>query len=100
MVLAQVVCIPYLFWIAIAFFSYMPVELDMTIADYRNSSLSLQKATFGSAIGLGVIALTTSVFIFLNPANNPQLEFLCALKYLAAGVLALVMNQVEKRSII
>jgi hypothetical protein len=96
-VLAQVVSIPFLFWILIAFSSYLPAERDMTIADYRSSSLSLQKAVLGAAINLGIAALVTLVFMLLNLSNEPLPELLCAVKYLAAGLLALFMNRVEKK---
>lgn len=96
-VLAQVVSIPFLFWILIAFFSYLPAGLDLTINDYRTTSLALQKATIGVAIGLGVNTLATLVFIFLNLSNEPLVELLCGGKYLAAGLLALFMNRVEKK---
>jgi hypothetical protein len=96
-VLTQVVSIPFLFWILIAFSSYLPAERDMTIADYRSSSLSLQKATFCSAISLGIAALVTLVFMLLNLSNAPLLELLCAGKYLGCGLLALLMNRVEKK---
>jgi hypothetical protein len=96
-VLAQVVCVPFLFWILIVLFSYLPAGLDLTINDYRSSALALQKATLGSAIALGMVALATVVFIFLNRSSEPQLELLCAVKYLAAGLLALSMNLIEKK---
>jgi hypothetical protein len=96
-VLAQVVSVPFLFWILIAFFSYLPAGLELTINDYRSSALALQKATLGSAIALGLVALATVVFMFLNRTSEPQLELLCAVKYLAAGLLALSMNLIEKK---
>jgi hypothetical protein len=94
--LPQALSLPFLFWIVIAFFSYMPAERDMTIEGYRSSSLALQRATLGSAISLGIAAFATLVFMLLNPADEPLAELLCAAKYLAGGVLALSMNRVEK----
>jgi hypothetical protein len=96
-VLTQVASIPFLFWILIALSSYLQVERDMTIAEYRSSSLFLQKATLGSAISLGIAALVTLVFMLLNLSNEPLPELLCAVKYLAAGLLAFFMNRVEKK---
>ena len=96
-VLPQVVSVPFLFWIVIAFISYLPAKQAMTIADYRSSSLALQKATSGAAIGLGGAALAVLVFIFFNLANEPLAELLCAAKYLAGGLLALALNRVEKK---
>lgn len=96
-VLTQAVSIPLLFWILIAFSSYLPAARDMTVADYRSSSLSLQKATLGAAISLGIAALVTLVFMLLNLSNEPLLELLCAAKYMASGLLALLMNRVEKK---
>jgi hypothetical protein len=96
-VLAQVVSIPFLFWILITFFSYLPTRLDLTIAEYRSSSLALQKATLGAALSLGVAVLVTLVFIFLNLSNEPLNELLCAVRYLVAGLLALSINRVEKK---
>ena len=69
-VLTQVVSIPFLFWIVIAFFSYLPAGRDLTIDGYRSSSLALKKATLGAAISLGMVALATLVFMFLNPSNE------------------------------
>jgi hypothetical protein len=96
-VLTQVASIPFLFWTLIALFSYLPAERDMTINTYRSSSLSLKRATFGSAISLGVLALATLAFMFLNLSGNPMAEILCAGKYLAGGLLALSMNRLEKK---
>jgi hypothetical protein len=50
----------------IAFFFYLPAGRDMIVANYRSSSLSLQKAALGSAISLGIVALATLAFMLLN----------------------------------
>jgi hypothetical protein len=94
--LSQAISLPFLFWIIIAFFSYLPAERDMTIHAHRSSSLALQKATLGSAVGLGVTALATLVFMLLNLSDEPLVELLSAVKYLAGGVLALSMNRAER----
>jgi hypothetical protein len=96
-VLAQVVCIPFLFWILVVFFSYFPAGLDLMINDYRTSSLSLKKATLGTAISLGTTSLATLVFLFLNLSNEPLLELLTAVKYMASGLLTLLMYRMEKK---
>jgi hypothetical protein len=96
-VLSQVVSVPFLFWILIAFLSYLPAERDLTIAEYRNSSPALQKATLGSAASLGLAAVAMLVFLLLNPSNKPLVELLCAVKYLAGGLIALSMNLVERK---
>lgn len=96
-VLTQVVSIPFLFWILIVFFFYLPAGLDLTIHDYRSSSLSLQKATLYAAISLGLVALATLIFVLLNRPDEPLLELLCAAKYLAGGLLVFVMNRAEKK---
>jgi archaellum biogenesis protein FlaJ (TadC family) len=96
-ILTQVVSIPFLFWILIAFFFYLPAGRDMTVADYRSSSLALKKAALGSAISLGIIALATLVFMLLNLSDEPLLELLCAVKYLAGGLMALSMNWIERK---
>jgi succinate dehydrogenase/fumarate reductase cytochrome b subunit len=99
-VLPQVISIPFLFWILIAFFSYLPAGVNMTIADYRNSSLSLQKATLGSAASLGLATFAILIFVLLNhPLGERSIELLCAIKYLAGGLLALSMNRIEKKVI-
>jgi archaellum biogenesis protein FlaJ (TadC family) len=95
-VLPQAVTVPFLFWILIAFFSYLPAEPDMKIADYRSSSQYLLKAAMGSAICLGITALATLVFIMLNPSDESSRAMLCAGKYLLAGLLALVMYRIER----
>jgi hypothetical protein len=94
-VLTQVVSIPFLFWILIAFFSYLPAGRDLTIAEYRSSSLALPKATLGAAISLSLAAFAMLVFLLLNPSGEYLVELLCAVKYLAGGLLALAMNRVE-----
>jgi len=96
-VITQVASIPLLFWILITFFSYLPAGQDLTIDEYRSSSLALQKAALGTALSLGLTALMTLIFMFLNLSNEPLNEFLCALKYLAAGLLAFALNGVEKK---
>ena len=96
-VLTQVVSIPLLFWILIVFFSYLPAGLDLTIHDYRSSSLSLQKATLYAAISMCIVALVTLVFILVNRPDEPLLELFCAVKYLAGALLVLVMNRMEKK---
>jgi hypothetical protein len=96
-VLTQVVSIPFVFWILIALFSYMPAEGDLPINAYRNSSLALQRASLGSAISLGVLALATLAFMVLNPPGRSLVQFLCAVKYVADGLLALLMNRAERK---
>jgi hypothetical protein len=96
-VLTQVVSIPFLFWILIVFFNYLPAWRDLTIYEYRSSSQALQKATLGASLGMGVVALATLVFMVSNLSNEPLLELLSAGKYLSAGLLALLMNRVERR---
>ena len=98
-VITQVVSVPFLFWIVIAFFSYLPAEQDMTIDEYRSSSLALKKATLGAAVSLGVVALATLAFIFLDQPDEPLVELLCAGKYLMGGLLAFLMSRIEKRVI-
>jgi archaellum biogenesis protein FlaJ (TadC family) len=96
-VVTQVVSIPFLFWILIAFFYYLPAERDMTIHTYRISSISLRRATLGSAISLGVLALATLVFMLLNPVDRSLVQFLCLAKYIAGGLLALSVNWIERK---
>lgn len=96
-VLPQAVSLPFLFWILIAFLSYLPAERDMEIADYRGSSLYLLKASMGSAICLGITALATLVFIILNPSDEFLRDMLCAGEYVVAGLIALAMHRIEKR---
>jgi archaellum biogenesis protein FlaJ (TadC family) len=96
-VLPQVVSIPFLFWILIAFFYYLPAKRDLTINGYRSSSLALQKATLGAAVSLGIAAFATLVFVQLNLSGEHSGELLCAVKYLAGGLLALSMNRIEKK---
>jgi hypothetical protein len=96
-VLTQAVSIPFLFWILIVLFNYLLAWRDLTIYGYRSSSQALQKATLGASLGMGVVALAILVFMFSNLSNDPLLELLCAGKYLAAGLLALLMNRVEKK---
>jgi hypothetical protein len=96
-VLAQVVCIPFLFWILVVFFSCLPAGLDLAINDYRISSLSLKKATLETAIYPGMTSLATLVILFLNLSNEPHLEVLHAEKYMASGMLTLLMYRMEKQ---
>jgi hypothetical protein len=96
-VLSQIVSIPFLFWILIAFLSYLPAERDLTIAEYRISSLALQKATLGAAASLGLAAVAMLVFLLLSPSNNPLVDLLCAVKYLAGGLIVLSMNRIERK---
>jgi hypothetical protein len=96
-VLPQAVSLPFLFWILIAFSSYLPAERDMKIADYRSSSPYLLKATMGSAICLGITALATLVFIILNPSDESAREMLCTGRYIVAGLIALAMHMIERK---
>jgi hypothetical protein len=96
-VLAQVVSVPFLFWIVIAFFFYLPADRDMTIDEYRSSSLALQKATLGYSVSLGIAAFATLVFMLLNLSDEPLAELLCAVKYIAGGLFALSINRIEKK---
>jgi len=96
-VLTQVVSIPFLFWILIAFLYYLPARRDLTIYGYRSSSQALQKATLGASMGMVVVTLATLVFMFSNLSNEPLVELLSAGKYLSAVLLALLMNRVEKK---
>ncbi len=96
-VIPQAASVALLFWILVAFFSYLPAKQDMTIADYRSSSLYLLKATMGSAICLGITALATLVYVRLNPSDGFPREVLCAGKYIVAGLIALVMYRIERK---
>ena len=95
--LPQAVSLPFLFWIVIAFYFYLPAARDMTIAEYRSSSLHLLKATRGAAACLGVTALTSLIFIVLNPSQEPLHELLGIVKYLVGGLMILGINQIEKK---
>lgn len=96
-VLPQVISIPFLFWIVISFFSYLPAERDMTINGYRSSSLALQKATLISAVSLGFSACSMLVFMLLNRSDVLSVELICAVKYFVGGLIALSLNRVEKK---
>jgi hypothetical protein len=96
-VLTQVVSLPFICWIVISLFSYLPAGRDLTIYEYRSSSLSLKKATLSAAISLGLVAVSTLIFILLNPSIGVLAELLSALKYLVGGVLALIMNRIESK---
>lgn len=95
--LPQAVSIAFLSWIIIAFYSYLPAKQDMTVAEYRSSSLSLLKATWGSAISLGLIAVANLLFIALNLSNEPLRELLGAAKYVVSALMTLAINRIEKR---
>ena len=95
--LPQAASIPFLFWILVVFFSYLPAKWDMTIDDYRRSSLALQKATLGSAICLGLTALATLAFSILNPTDEPLRVLGCALRFFAGGLISLGMNWIERK---
>ncbi len=95
--LPQAVSLPFMFWIVIAFVAYLPAEREMTIHGYRNSSLSLQKATLGSAISLGVTALTTLIFIMLNPSGEPLDVLRCTASFFAGGLVTLGMYWIERK---
>ena len=97
MVFAQAVSLPFLGWIIIAFVAYLPAKRDMTIADYRSSSLSLLKATMGSTVCLGLTALAALIFILLNPSNELLRELLCVGSYVVGGLISLAMHQIERR---
>ena len=88
---------PFLCWITIVLLSYLPAAQDMTIKDYRSSSLALKKAVFGAAVSMGTVALVTMVFIILNQANGSLVELPSVLKYLAGGLLAFLMNRIENK---
>jgi hypothetical protein len=96
-VLPEAVSVPFLFWILIAFLFYLPALKDITIADYRSSSLSLQKATMASAISLGITVFAVVIFTCLNPSNQAELGLLCAMKYAACGTMVLGINRLEKK---
>jgi len=95
--LPQAVSLPFMFWIVITFFSYLPAELDMTIHGYRSSSLALQKATLGSAICLGVTALGTLIFMLANPSDEPLSVLRCTLSFFAGGLITLGMYWIERK---
>jgi archaellum biogenesis protein FlaJ (TadC family) len=96
-VLPQAASVPFLFWILVAFLSYLPAERDMKIADYRSSSLYLLKAAMGSVICLGITASATLVSIMLNPSDESPRAMLCAGKYIVAGLIALAMYRIERK---
>jgi hypothetical protein len=97
-VLPQAGSLVFLVWIMIAFVFYLTVQQDMTIEDYRNSSRSLLKATFGSSISLGMAALATLVFIILNHSSGETLSVLvCSGKYFVGGLISLSMNLIERK---
>ena len=96
-VITQVVSIPFLFWILLSFFWYVPARQDLTLDEYRSSSLALKRAALGSAAGLGLAVVASLVFLFLNSSASPAAELFCAARYLVGGLLALAMYFVEKK---
>jgi len=97
-VLPEAVSLIFLFWILIAFFSYLPAERDMTIEGYRSSSLSLLKATMGCTICLGITTLATLIFIVLNPSDGLLGVLLCSVKFFVGGLITLGMNWIERKA--
>ena len=95
--LAQAVSIPFLFWIAIVLFSYLPAGHNMTINEYRSSSQALKKSTLGATISMGLAALVILIFIFLNQANKPLVELPSMVKYLVGGLSVFLMNRIENK---
>jgi hypothetical protein len=95
--ISQAVSIPFLFWLAIVLVSYLPAGYDMTINEYRSSSLALKKSTIGAAISLGTAALVTLVFIFLNQADRQLVELPSMVKYLVGGLSVFLMNRIENK---
>jgi archaellum biogenesis protein FlaJ (TadC family) len=96
-VLFEAASLFFLSWTFVVFISYIPAKKDMTINDYRSSSLTLKKATLLGAICLGVTALATLIFIIMNPQEEFTKTILCMAEYLLSGLLILGMNQIERR---
>ena len=96
--LPQAVSLPFLFWIVIAFFSYLPAERDMTIHGLSQFVPGAAKATLGAAISLGLTAFATLIFILLNPSDEPLRVLRCTLSICwRAGLLNLGMNWTERK---
>jgi len=53
--------------------------------------------TTGYVVLARVTSLATLVFIFLGLSNEPKFELLHAVKYMASGLLALLMHRMEKQ---
>jgi hypothetical protein len=96
-VLPAAMSILFLFWAAIALFSYIPAKKEMTIAEYRFSSLYLKKAALGSSICLSAAALSTIAFIMLNPCEQILQEIIYGMKYMAAGLLMMAVYRIEEK---
>jgi hypothetical protein len=96
-VLPEAVCLVFLSWILITFYSYFQLTRDLTIEGYRSSSGALLKASLGASISLGLTALATLVFIFVNLPNKPSLEIFIVLKYLAGGLISFSINRIERK---
>lgn len=96
-VITQVICIPFLFWIGITLvFYYLPAQKNLTIHEYRSSSLSLQKAALGSSICLSVVAFSALIFVLLNQSIGLVSELVCVIQLFTGGLLMFLIYRIEK----
>jgi hypothetical protein len=95
--LPEAACVFFLFWILMAFIEYLPAAQDMTISEYRSSSLSLLKATMGAAACLGVTAFATLLFLMVNSYNGLTPGILGIVKYISGGLIMVLMYRLEKK---
>lgn len=97
-VIAQVICVPFLFWLGLVFFFfYLPAHQDMTIHDYRSSSPPLMRSALGASLSLAVAAFAVLVNILINPSQASTAGYLCFFQYLVSGLLLFGINRVEKK---
>lgn len=95
-VIFQAFSLGFLLWSVIALFTYLFSPKDLTIAEYRNSSLHLKRATLGAAISLLLTAIASLVFIILTPMENYIPIVFCISKNLLAGFLIFGIHIIEK----
>lgn len=79
------------------FFSYVKAPRKMTLWEHKSTSVYLKRASLAHAIILAATALSTCLYVILNPADQPWLQLMnVGLELVAAGC-AFAVFWLEKR---
>ncbi len=87
-----------LIWMLITIIEYITRKTDMTIYTYQTTSINLKRVSLFSAVLLGVNALAMFIFVLFHRGDEPLMHSLCALGFIAGGVITYMLNRHESKT--
>ncbi len=93
--LPQAVCIVFLGWMLISLAEYVPSSGNLTIYQYRSSSVSLRRASMGVGIAGGILTLGACAYLALHHASATASDGTGLVRFAAIAIFGFIANRLE-----